>query len=117
MVSLQIEKRLLQKTSEELMRTYSGQNPVVGRSVGKLMKSVASSFLGMVLCISRAVLKRCLKEVFAMNHFTDELHRNCIEHSQRYFRGSIAIDVREHVVLLNQFVLIEVSIYEQLFTS
>lgn len=41
------KKRLLKKTNEALRRKYGAQNKVVENSVGKVIKSVATRFVGM----------------------------------------------------------------------
>lgn len=51
------DKRLLEKTNKEMMRSYGEQNMVVRRSVGELVKSAVTRFVVMATCISKANTK------------------------------------------------------------
>lgn len=55
--SLANKKRLPEKIHEALMRKYGEQKSVVGRSVWKLVKTVAICLVGMDMSISRAIPK------------------------------------------------------------
>lgn len=55
---LENEKTPLQKTSEELMTKYGEQNVVVGSSAEKLVKTASTRFVGMSICISKAIGKQ-----------------------------------------------------------
>lgn len=74
--SLQCETRMLQKTNAELMRMSKEQNTAVGRSVGRPVKSVATQFLSMAMCIRNAIPKWCLCEVSETNYFIAQLRQN-----------------------------------------
>lgn len=52
--SLQDKNRTLLIT-KELMSMYSGQELMVGRSVRKFVRSVATRFVGVTICISRTI--------------------------------------------------------------
>lgn len=59
---------MLQKTSEKLMRMYVDQKTVVGRSVEKQLKIVATRFVRMEICIGRAILKCLLREISELDY-------------------------------------------------
>lgn len=76
---LRNDNRLLQNTIGKFMITYGEQEIVVGKRVRKLagkrvrklvekrvrklVKSVATRFIGILICISRAMLNWCLREI------------------------------------------------------
>lgn len=51
------EINLLQKTDEEVLGSYGEDNTVVRRRIEKVAKSVPTIFVGMVMCISKAIPK------------------------------------------------------------
>lgn len=65
MRSLNNEKRLLENTSDELMKKYGEQKKEVGRTVRKLLKSVATRFVSIAMCIeqnnSKIVFRRDIR--------------------------------------------------------
>lgn len=50
---LQNEINLVQKCNEEVMDSYDKEKTVVRRRVERVAKSVSTSFVGMVMCMSR----------------------------------------------------------------
>lgn len=51
---LEIDNRRLEKAGEKLVRGYDEQKAIVGRSVKKSVKTVATRPIAMVMCISSA---------------------------------------------------------------
>lgn len=66
------ETMLLEKINEKLRRKYHEQNKVVGRRMGKLVKSVATSFVGTVKCISRPNSKCSFRETEELRCFNED---------------------------------------------
>lgn len=58
------QKRILGKTSEELMRKYLEHKTVGGRSFEKREKGIASSFVRMGMCSSGAIKNLCLTKIY-----------------------------------------------------
>lgn len=50
---LENEKRLLEKTNEQLVRGYGEQEFLKKRKVGKSVRNFGTHFAGMEMCISR----------------------------------------------------------------
>lgn len=48
---------MLEKTNENLLSEYSKQNQVVDIIAGKLVKSVATHFVGIAICTKSAIPK------------------------------------------------------------
>lgn len=57
-------------TNKELMKTYDEQYTVVGKSVRKLVKSVYTRCVGMEICITSVIRKRCLMEILELDYFS-----------------------------------------------
>lgn len=55
--SLERKNQLLKKTKEELMSTCSDEKIVVKKHVRKLVKSIPTRFVGMVMFVSQAIPK------------------------------------------------------------
>lgn len=115
--SLEEENRLLKKTNEELTATYGGQKTVVGKSVEKLVKSVPTRFVGMAMCISRAIPKWCAREICELDYFSAYLRRNWTGRSERSSEGGIDNGEGELVVPLDPFGLVGVGIFKRSFSS
>lgn len=73
MFLLKDKNRLLQKTPKELIRRYGEQKNVAGSSVGKPVRSVVTSFVGMIKCISRAIPKCCLRDISKLEYFSKRM--------------------------------------------
>lgn len=92
------------------MKRYIEQKNMLGRRVGKLVKRVATSFVGMTMCIGRAIPKCSLREIPELDNFSKQLCRRWIGHSEQSSGSAIDIRGGECVVLLNSFSLVEVGI-------
>lgn len=55
--SLASEERVLETTNKVVMGMYGKQNTVVGRSMWKLVRSVDTPSIGLLVCIGRAIPK------------------------------------------------------------
>lgn len=55
--------KLLQKKNKKLVGSYSAQKNIVGKRARKLVKSVPTHFVLMIICISRAILNQCLSSI------------------------------------------------------
>lgn len=69
-------KKLLKKTTEVLMKKYCSLSKAAGKMAENLANSVASRFVGMARCISRAISKWRLREIFQLDNLSDELKLN-----------------------------------------
>lgn len=49
--SVEHDTRILEETNEELMKKYAVQGMVAGNSLGNLVKSIPTRFVGLVMCI------------------------------------------------------------------
>lgn len=61
---------MLQKSKEGLKKRHNEQKTVVERNVGELVKCVATRFLGMVVCMNRAILKCCLQGISELDYLS-----------------------------------------------
>lgn len=98
------------------MRRYDEQKFSVVRSVGNLVKSIATRFQGIKMCFSKANPKWCLPEIFKQNYFSKQPCRNWTRLSEQNFGSKIDIDDGYCVFPLDMLVLVGVSIYKQSFT-
>lgn len=57
------------KRSKELMIKYGGESTVAENNVEKMVERVALQLVGMVIYISRAILKRYSKEISGRDYF------------------------------------------------
>lgn len=60
------------------IRKKSEQHRMLGRAVGKLVKSVDTHFAGMVLCIGKAIPKCCSKEISEQKDCRENIRLNWI---------------------------------------
>lgn len=67
--SLQYESYLLQKTNEEVIGSSGEEKTVVRNKIEKVAKIVPTRFVGMFICISRAISKWCKRGIFELNQF------------------------------------------------
>lgn len=109
-------KRLQEKTNVELMRKYGAQHEVVGKSPEKLVKSVCTHFVGIVMCFCRAFSKWCSREISGVEYFGEDLRKTWKARSGRSFKSEIDVRDGMRVALLNPFSLMGVGIYKLPFT-
>lgn len=83
--SLQDDTKVIQKPNPEVMRRYGEQNDVVGRSVGKLVKSISTRFAGIETCISRDITNRRLQNIPELGYFSAQLRRKWTGGSKQKF--------------------------------
>lgn len=99
------------------MITYGQQKTMVGRTVGKLVKSRAMRFVGMAMGFGRAVRKWYLKHISELGYFSEHLRWNWIGRSDKSFRSAIYIGDEERVVSLHRFSMVGVGSYKRSPTS
>lgn len=54
---------MIEETNEELIRQYGEQITVLGKSLGELLKSISTRFVGLAMCTNSAIPKWCLRKV------------------------------------------------------
>lgn len=69
------------------------------------------------MCIIRAILKWCLREISDVNYISEYLRLNRITRLKRSFKSVIYISGGERVVPLDRFSLVRVAIYKSPFSS
>lgn len=106
MSSVENEKMVLEKIKEQLTRKYGMQNTAVEESMGKLVKSFRSALFGTGMCISKVILKWCLKELFKLYYFVEDQRWNWKVRSKQNLRSASDIGVGERLVPLNQFLIV-----------
>lgn len=79
---------------------------MVGRSVKKLVKGVATRLVKMAMCISTDIPKCSLRKILKPDYFSKYLHRNWTGFSEQSCEGAIEIDSEERVVPLDHFTLV-----------
>lgn len=84
---------------------------MVGNSVAKLSERVATSLVGLEMCISKAIPERCLKDIYQLDYFSEDLRQNWTERSKQVFWCRIDIWGGERVVPIGQFWMVGVGIY------
>lgn len=84
-------ERILVKNVEKLIRKHDVLNKVVGRSVTKLVKFVATRCVGMAICNSRSIEKHRLSEMSAKDYFSKDLRSNWKVCSRRGSRSGVDI--------------------------
>lgn len=70
---LKYQIRFLKKASKQLLRRYSEQKTVVGGCVWKLLKSFATYFTEMGMCIDTAISEKCLQKLPELDHLREQL--------------------------------------------
>lgn len=80
---LENEKRILDKSDQELTRTYCKNRTAVRKSTGKLVEIVATRFVEMAMCISRAFARSVLREIPELPFFSEEMSPNRRGHSEQ----------------------------------
>lgn len=81
----------------------------------KLVKSVATRFVGMVIYTSKHIRKFCLRKIFVVNYFSNPLRRNWKGRSEQNSGSSTNIDDRIYVVRVDMFLLVGVGTYKRSF--
>lgn len=81
------------------------------------MNSVATRFVGIKICIGRALPKCCLREISKRYYFSKQLHWNTTGCSEQRFGSSIDIGGKECVVAPHPFSLVDHTIYKQSLAS
>lgn len=66
------EKRLLERSGKELMKKYGEKDPGGGRNMGKLIKNVATFFVGMSMGITRHFPKSCSRVISELSYFSSD---------------------------------------------
>lgn len=107
---LQEKYRLLPNVNKELVKRYIESREVLEGSVGKLVKSVATRLVGMVIYISRDIPKSFLREISKMELFSEQLNRNLTKRSKQGFSGGNDIGDGDGMVLLYPFLLVDARI-------
>lgn len=74
--SLWKERKLLEKTNEELRSKDGKQKIVVERNVRKMLKSVATCFIAIEMCIMRAIPKYSSREMYEIECSSKDLRWN-----------------------------------------
>lgn len=78
-MSVENEKRLLKRTSEELVRKYGAQNAVLGKKVKTLVICTSIRYVRIAMCISSAVPKWFFRE---MSEPKTILDKTCVDIKQ-----------------------------------
>lgn len=89
----------------------------MGRTVRKLLNSVALRFAVVEMCIRRAIPKWFLQGMSELYYFSTELRRNCTVRSEQSSGSCTEIGDEECVVPLVPFSLLHVVVYKPRFTS
>lgn len=81
--------------------------------VEKLVESVATHFVELVMHINRAISKRYLKKKSDLNYFSECLRRNSTELLEQSFSADINTWGVDYVAPLVPFLRVAVGIYKQ----
>lgn len=73
---LENKKKLLEKTSEKLMRNYREEDAVGEMSLGKLMRNPTTWSVWIVMCISEAIPTWCLRGITKLGRFKEKMRPN-----------------------------------------
>lgn len=99
------------------MRTNDVQKMMVGRSVGKLVKHVATRFPEKAVCIGKTILSWCSIEISEIDYFSRHPRWNWTARSERSFGSGIETGGGELADPMNLFSMIGVGIVKQSYTS
>lgn len=97
------------------MRMYCVENTVVGKSERKLLKSSSNFFVYIAMYISKAIPQRCLKNVFKLYSFKENLRQILTRRSEQISENDIKIGGGERVVPLESFSRTAFGIYQWSF--
>lgn len=86
---------------------------MVGKSLEKLAKSIATGFVGMRTCIGRAIPNYHLKQVYELHCLRQDLHRNWTGSYERSLESGIDTGDEQNMVLLDSLLLLAASIYKR----
>lgn len=68
---LENERGLMFKTNERLIKWYRELKTAVRRSEGKGVKSIATSVVGMAMCVRRKTTKCGLREIHELDYLSE----------------------------------------------
>lgn len=90
---------------------------MVGRSVQKLLTSVTTCLVGLQICISSAITKKCLQKISELDYICEQLRPNYTGRPEQIFGRGIYIGDGESGVSLYSFSLMKVDIYKKSLSS
>lgn len=77
-----------------------------------MVKSVSTGFIGMAICITMAIPKRCFREKPELDYFSEDLRWNWTERSKLISKSVIDIGGGDHVVPLDLFSIAGIGSYK-----
>lgn len=89
------ESNLLQNNNQELIHSYSQDRTVIRKRVQKMAKGVVDHFIGMVMGMSRSILKLCRLEVPKLKHFGEHLCLSWVKRLKRNPKDCIEVKEEE----------------------
>lgn len=90
---------------------------MIKRIIGKLLKSVATSSVLVIMCIRRAIRKQYLRNLYKLHYLSKQLCRKSTECPKQNSWNGIDNSHEECVVPMDPFSLVGIGIYKWLFTS